>query len=182
MPILAPESTGRSHSPDPLRRAAGTAKQTLTLSLESANRELVISSRRSFTTPLSPAECAHRLSQRFRPLVRPGRADEAGFWAASGLRTAIRLQGTFSPAGNGLTIVEYWVELRPYLVWAWPVAALAGFGVLIAVSSPRTFPFGTSGPFSLPWRSLAESRFTSRGASSRLCKLSSVRNLRPVVE
>jgi len=55
-----------------------------------------------------------------------------GFWAATGLRTVIRLRGTFSHAGNGLTAVDQWVELRPYLVWAWPVAALVGFDVLIA--------------------------------------------------
>jgi hypothetical protein len=107
----------------------------------------VIFYRRSFTTRLSPTECARRLSQRFRPLVRPGRADEAGFWAATGLRTAIRLRGTFSPAGNGLTVVDYWLELRPYLVWVWPVATLVGFGALIAGFMAARLPIWYLWPF-----------------------------------
>jgi len=147
VPILGPEITERSRSPDPSRHAAGPAEQILALSRESVNRVVVISSRRSFTTRLSPAECARRLSQRFRPLVRPGRADETGFWTATGLRTAIHLRGTFSPAGNGLTVVDYWVELRPYLIWAWPVASLVGFGVLIAGLTAAHLPIWYVWPF-----------------------------------
>jgi len=64
-----------------------------------------------------------------------------------GLRTAIRLRGTFSPAGNGLTVVDYWVELRPYLVWAWPAAALVGFGVLIAGFIAAHLPIRYLWPF-----------------------------------
>lgn len=92
----------------------------------------VISSSRRFSSRLTPVECAHRLNQRFRPLVSPGRADESGFWVATGLRTTILLRGTFTPIAGGLTRVDSWVELRPYLVWAWLAVAPLSVGVLIA--------------------------------------------------
>ncbi len=91
----------------------------------------MIGSSHRFTTRLAPAECARRLTQCFRPLLRPGRADEFGFWTATGLRTVIRLRGNFTPAGNGATAVEYWVELRPYLFWAWLVVTPLSLAVLI---------------------------------------------------
>lgn len=92
----------------------------------------VVSSSRRFTSRLTPVECAHRLNQRFRPLVSPGRADQSGFWVATGLRTAILLRGTFTPLAGGLTRVDSWVELRPYLVWAWLAVTPLSVGVLIA--------------------------------------------------
>ena len=91
----------------------------------------VVGSSLGFSTRITPAECAHRLNQRFRPLVSPGRADESGFWVATGLRTAILLRGTFTPIVGGLTRVDSWVELRPYLVWAWLALTPLGVGVLI---------------------------------------------------
>src|SRR6266704_912985 len=91
----------------------------------------VIGSSGGFATSLTPADCAHRLNHSFRPVVRPGRADESGFWAATGLRTVILLRGTFTPRVGGLTQVDSWVELRPYLVWAWLAVTPLSVGVLI---------------------------------------------------
>ena len=44
----------------------------------------------------------------------------------------IRIRGTFTPALNGRTLVDYWIELKPYVVLAWLVTMPLGFGVLIA--------------------------------------------------
>jgi hypothetical protein len=92
---------------------------------------LAIGASHRFETRLSPHDCAERLGQRFHPLVRPGRADASGFWTATGLRTVIRIRGVFTLAENGLTSVDYWIELRPYLMVAWLVVTPVSFGILI---------------------------------------------------
>lgn len=92
---------------------------------------LVIGSSHRLETRLSPNDCAQRLSERFRPLLSPGRADASGFWAATGLRSVIRMRGIFTPGENGLTFVDYWIELRPYTVLAWLTVTPLSLGVLI---------------------------------------------------
>jgi hypothetical protein len=92
---------------------------------------LAIGSSHRFETRLSPNDCAQRLRQRFRPVLRPGRADASGFWAATGLRSVIRIRGVFAVADNGLTVVDYWIELKPYLVFAWLAVTPVSFGVVI---------------------------------------------------
>jgi hypothetical protein len=94
------------------------------------SRQLVIGSPHRFETRLSPKDCALRLSRRFRPMLRSGRADASGFWTSTGLRTVIRIRGVFTPAENGLTVVDYWIELKPYVVLAWLVSTLAGAGII----------------------------------------------------
>jgi hypothetical protein len=32
---------------------------------------------------------------------------------------------------NGLTVIDYWIELKPYLVFAWLVVTPVSFGVVI---------------------------------------------------
>ena len=54
------------------------------------------------------------------------------FRAAKGLRTAIRVRGTFTPAGNGLTSVDYWIEWKPIAVVALLISSPLSLGVLAA--------------------------------------------------
>ncbi len=92
---------------------------------------LAIGSSHRFETRLSPDDCARRLRQRFRPVLRPGRADTSGFWAATGLRSVIRIRGVFEVTDNRLTVVDYWIELKPYLVFTWLAVMPVSFGVVI---------------------------------------------------
>src|SRR5260370_18191327 len=89
---------------------------------------LAIGSSHRFETRLSPDDCARRLRQRFRPVLRPGRADTSGFWAATGLRCVIRIRGVFEGTDNRLTVVDYWIESKPNLVFTWLAVTPASFG------------------------------------------------------
>src|SRR5260370_39483231 len=80
---------------------------------------LAIGSSHRFETRLSPDDCARRLRQRFRPVLRPGRADTSGFLASTGLRSVIRIRGGFEGTDNRLTAVDYWIALKPYMVFTW---------------------------------------------------------------
>jgi hypothetical protein len=43
----------------------------------------------------------------------------------------IRIRGVFTLAENGRTFVDYWIELKPYLVLAWLLVTPVSFGILI---------------------------------------------------
>jgi|GEM_PF-6539853 len=65
-------------------------------------------------------------------------------------------------AGNAVATVDYWVELRPYLIWAWILVRPTSLGALAAGFIAARLPCGISGRFQRQRPSLAASPCSCR--------------------
>jgi hypothetical protein len=91
---------------------------------------MLIESQGSFETGLSPEDCAQRLKQRMRGLMLGSRAGSAGFSLSKGMRTIIRIRGTFAPTRSGPTHVDYRIEFIPDAMFVLVVSTVIGTAVL----------------------------------------------------
>ena len=82
-----------------------------------------------FESRLSPDECGQRLKRHVRLFGLRGWADASGF-SLMKWRSAIRIRGTFTRAGQNLTLVDYQVGPGRAAMVALAVSTVIGLGLL----------------------------------------------------